>query len=185
MNMKTLTNAAIIANITTSLKSTVFQGALTWNLVGTRIDKAFLNGYAKVVSNGVVIDFEEGEEAFLIECSQQEAHLVFSCFHNKGLFLDVLGSVIYTGNVGFGLDPLEEFNEPAVEIAWELVGPTWTEANRMAWLMSEDWFYLTDMEQWEVAQELKARQRAAEREENRLDNLYEERMLAMEERQYD
>ena len=66
-----------------------------------------------------------------------------------------------------------------------LVGPTWTEANRMAWLMSEDWFYLTDMEQWEVAQELKARQRDAEREENRLDNLYEERMLAMEERQYD
>ena len=185
MNMKTLTNAAIIANITTAIKSTVFQGALAWNLVGTRIDKAFLNGYAKVVSNGVVIDFEEGEEAFLIECSQQEAHLVFSCFHNKGLFLDVLGSVIYTGNVGFGSDPLEEFNEPAVEIAWELVGPTWTEANRMAWLMSEDWFYLTDGEQWEVVQELKARQRDAEREENRLDNLYEERMLAMEERQYD
>ena len=185
MNMKTVTNTAIIANITTAIVSSVFQGALTWNLVGTRIDKAFLNGYAKVVPNGVVIDFEEGEEAFLIECSQQEAHLVFSCFHNKGLFLDVLGSVIYTGNVGFGSDPLEEFNEPAVEIAWELVGPTWTEANRMAWSMSEYWFYLTDMEQWEVDQELEARQRAAEREENRIDSLYEERMLAMEERQYD
>ena len=185
MNMKTLTNAVIVANITKAVNSSTFQAALAWNLVGNRIDKAFLNGYAKVVPNGVAIDFEEGEEAFLVECTQKEAHLVFSCFHNKGLFLDVLGSGIYTDKTSFGSDPLEEFDEPAVEVAYELVGPTWTEAHRIAWLRTQDWFYLTDMEQWEIFQVLKEERRAAEEEENRLDNLYEEKMLAMEERQYD
>ena len=66
-----------------------------------------------------------------------------------------------------------------------MVGPTWTASNRMAWLLSEDWFYLTDSEQWEVSEELKAIRDANEREEERLDALYEEKMLAMEERQYD
>ena len=49
--MKTLTNAVIVANITKAVISSTFQAALAWNLVGNRIDKAFLNGYAKVVPN--------------------------------------------------------------------------------------------------------------------------------------
>lgn len=181
--MKTLSVATIVKNITTSITSKGFQEALSWNLVGNRIDVAFLGGFATVVAEGVILDFEvEIEVPFLIECSQEEAYLLFSCFHNKGLFLDVLGSSVYTGESSFGaVESLEEFNEPAKE----LVGPTWTASNRMAWLLSEDWFYLTDSEQWEVSEELKAIRDANEREEERLDALYEEKMLAMEERQYD
>lgn len=183
--MKTLTNTAIVANITAAIKSTAFQSALEWNLLGTRIDKAFLGGYAKVVDLGIILDFEEGEDAFLIECTKSEAQLIFSCFHNKGLFLDVLGSGMYTATSGFGFNPLQEFDEPAVEKVWELVGPTWNDSQRISWLRTQNWAYLTDMEQWEIFQVLKEERRREEEEENRLDNLYEERMLAMEERQYD
>lgn len=183
--MKTLTNTAIVANITVAIKSIAFKAALEWNLIGTRIDRAFLGGYAQVVEAGVVLNFEEDENAFLIECTKQEAALVFSCFHNKGLFLDVFGSGIYTGVFSFGLNPLKEFDEPAIEVVWELVGPTWTDAQRISWLRTQEWYILSDLEQWEIFQVVKEERRKAEEEENRLDNLYEEKMLAMEERQYD